>query len=264
MARIRSLHPGQWTDAKFVRCSPLARLLALALRNEADDQGVFVWEPMDLKIRYLAADNADVDALLAELEAHEQVRKYEVNGRHYGAVRNFTRYQRPKFPKFIHPITDDIRSYVASTHAATVEDEDDDDAFPRKGEKGLQRKEEGGRREKKEKASNDASGVAPSARQPAAHLPADWKPDDKLRAYAAKLGLNPGDIEREIVKFVGWFVDGGGSEKRRNPKGWRQSWQGWVGRAAKDLPPAPRANGEAPKPGTAEWYALHPEAKPTW
>lgn len=263
MARIRSVHPGQWTDAKFVRCSPLARLLALALRNEADDQGVFVWEPMDLKIRWLAADNADVDALLAELEAHEQVRRYEVNGRHYGAVRNFTRYQRPKFPKFVHPITDDIRSYVASTHVSTVEDGDEDDPFPRTGEKSLQRKEEGGRREKK-KEPNGSSGVAPSARQPAAHLPADWKPDDRQRDYAAKLGLNPADVEREVTKFVGYFTDGKGSDERRNDRGWRQSWQRWCGTAAKSLPPAPRPNGAAPSPGSPEWYALHPEAKPSW
>ena len=31
MARIRSLHPGQWTDEAFVQCSAFARLLALGL-----------------------------------------------------------------------------------------------------------------------------------------------------------------------------------------------------------------------------------------
>ena len=33
MARIRSIFPNQWTDDGFVSCSPLARLLAIALRN---------------------------------------------------------------------------------------------------------------------------------------------------------------------------------------------------------------------------------------
>ena len=58
MARIRSLHPGQWTDEAFVAVSPLARLLALGLRNEADDEGVFPWKPVTLRMRLLPADNA--------------------------------------------------------------------------------------------------------------------------------------------------------------------------------------------------------------
>lgn len=117
------------------------------------------------------------------------------------------------------------------------------------------------------KEPNGSSGVAPSARQPATHLPKDWKPDDRQREFAAKLGLNPGDIEREAAKFVGYWCDGKGSAKRRNDRGWRQSWQTWVGNAAKDLPAMPRPNGSGeglPTPGSREWYAAHPEAKPSW
>ncbi len=261
MARIRSVHPGQWTDGKFVRCSPLARLLAIALRNEADDQGVFVWEPVDLKIRYLPIDNADVDALLAELVANDQVRRYEIGGRQLGAIRNFGQYQKPKFPKAGFVITDEIRNYTMSTPFASVIGRVDEPSFPENGEKSLLMERRG---EEKKKEPNGSSGAARRERQPATHLPADWKPDERQRDYAAKLGLNPADIERETVKFVGYFADGRGSGQRRNPQGWRQSWQRWCGTAAKSLPPAPRANGEAPKPGSAEWYALHPEAKPTW
>ena len=268
MARIRSVHPGQWTDAKFVRCSPLARLLALALRNEADDQGVFVWEPVDLKIRLLPMDAVDVDALLTELEAHDQVRKYEVAGRHYGAIRNFGVYQRPKFPKEVHPITDDIRSYATPSRVATVKDGDDDGAFPRNEERAPQRE----RREVKEevkgkKEPNGSSGLARSERDPAAHLPADWKPDDALREYAAKLGLSPADIERDAVKFVAYFTEGDGSGQRRKAKGWRSSWHRWVAKTADKLPPMPRAGSAllaAPAPGTAEYYAQNPHLKPSW
>ena len=56
MPRIRSVHPGQWTDENFVSCRPTARLLALGLRNEADDQGIFEWKPLTLKMRLFAAD----------------------------------------------------------------------------------------------------------------------------------------------------------------------------------------------------------------
>ena len=40
---------------------------------------------------------------MAELEAVDIVRKYEVDGVHYGAIRNFYRFQRPKFPKLAPP-----------------------------------------------------------------------------------------------------------------------------------------------------------------
>jgi hypothetical protein len=49
--RIRSLHPEQFTDDQFVSCSPLARLLALGVRNQSDDNGIFEWNPVKLKMR---------------------------------------------------------------------------------------------------------------------------------------------------------------------------------------------------------------------
>ena len=91
MARIRSTFPGQWTDEEFVECQPLARLLILALRNEADDQGVFEWKPLGLKMRLMSADNVDVGELLAELEEHSHVKKFMANGKAYGAIRNFVK-----------------------------------------------------------------------------------------------------------------------------------------------------------------------------
>lgn len=114
MARIRSTHPEQWTDERFVTCSPLARLLALALRNEADDGGVFQWRPVQLKIRLMPADNCDVSELLAELEAAHVVRRYEINGSSYGAIRNFKRFQSPKKPREVHPRTEWVEEYVTT------------------------------------------------------------------------------------------------------------------------------------------------------
>lgn len=256
MARIRSLHPGQWTDEAFVSVSPTARLLALALRNEADDNGIFEWKPAGLKMRLFPMDAIDITALLSELLSADIVRQYEHGGRQFGAIRNFGRYQRPKKPKYIHFITDEFRTYVASREFGSEPGDDDDEEVPQKGELPAQRKEEGGRRDLK-KEPKGSSGVARRERQPAYHLPSDWKPDDRLREYAAKLGLQPADIEREHVKFVGWFFDGDGSDQRRNDRGWRQSWQRWVGKAAEKLPPAPRSASEAPKPGTDEFYRFH-------
>ena len=113
MARIRSVHPGQWTDVGFVSCSPLARLLAIGLRNEADDHGVFVWDALQLKMRILPADNVDVLALLDELLKYNQVRKFaDQSAKEYGVIRNFRRWQRPEKPKFLYPFPDNVIDYA--------------------------------------------------------------------------------------------------------------------------------------------------------
>nr|WP_314074751.1 hypothetical protein [uncultured Roseococcus sp.] len=94
MPRIRSIHHGQWTDEAFVSCSMAARLLAIGVRNLADDQGVFPWKPLTLKMQLFPADNVDVSALLAELSETGQLQRFEMNGQAYGAIRNFRRWQR--------------------------------------------------------------------------------------------------------------------------------------------------------------------------
>lgn len=112
MARIRSLHPGQWTDEAFVQCSAFARLLVLGLRNEADDQGVFEWKPTTIKMRLFPADSVDVVALLVELEQSGQIRHFEVAGKAFGAIRNFRKWQRPEKPNAVHPLPDGLRAFV--------------------------------------------------------------------------------------------------------------------------------------------------------
>lgn len=112
MARIRSTFPGQWTDEDFVACQPLARLLAISLRNEADDQGVFEWKPLGLKMKLMPVDNVDMNELLADLETHQQVKQFIVNGKAYGAIRNFVKYQKPKKPTKVHPLPAELRSWV--------------------------------------------------------------------------------------------------------------------------------------------------------
>jgi len=112
MARIRSVHPGLFTDEAFVSASPLARLLTIGLWTEASDYGVFEWKPITLKMRLLPVDNVDVATLLAELERHNIIRRFEHDGRQYGAIRNFCRFQRPKKPKRWAFMTDEIGTYI--------------------------------------------------------------------------------------------------------------------------------------------------------
>lgn len=169
MARIRSLHPSQWTDEKFVSCSPLARLLTLGLRNEADDQGIFEWKPLVLRMRLFPADAVDIEALLQELVDNDQIKSFEDSGKLYGAIRNFLRYQRPKAAKAVYPLPDALKSYVgifepgnaarheesepghATKNVISEITEDHPTEFPQNGEIPSQMKEEGGRRKDEKK-----------------------------------------------------------------------------------------------------------------
>ena len=112
MARIRSVHPGLFTDEAFVTCSPLARLLAIGIWTECDDQGAFEWKPITLKMRVLPADQTDVHALLDELIAGNIIARFTVDGHDYGVVRNFGKYQRPKKPQNKHPMPSEWRTYA--------------------------------------------------------------------------------------------------------------------------------------------------------
>lgn len=109
MPRIRSIHPGQWTDGDFMECSVYARLLCLALRNFADDRGAFRWKPKTIKAQCLPADNVDIEALLSELEENDQIIRYESSGKSYGLIADFTQWQKPKKPTAIYPIPEPVR-----------------------------------------------------------------------------------------------------------------------------------------------------------
>jgi hypothetical protein len=117
MARIRSNHPGQWSDEDFVGMSYPSRLLALGLRNLADDRGIFEWKPLTLKMQLFPADNEDMVPLMEELVANNQVLKFEVGGKSYGAIRNFMKWQRPKKPTYVHPAPEAVLKYVAASGA---------------------------------------------------------------------------------------------------------------------------------------------------
>lgn len=103
MPRIRSLHPDQWTDLPFVSCTPLARLLALGLRNFADDNGIIQLNPVGWKIQILPADSCDIHELIFELLDHDILRYYEADGREFVEIQGFSVEQKPKKPSYQHP-----------------------------------------------------------------------------------------------------------------------------------------------------------------
>lgn len=117
MARIRSVHPGLFTDEAFVSLSDAAQVFFIGLWTEADDQGLFEWKPLTLRMRLRPARDGSVDDLLAELEASNCIKRLTVNGKNLGAIRNFRRFQRPKKPNAIHVLPDEFRTYVGLSDA---------------------------------------------------------------------------------------------------------------------------------------------------
>lgn len=124
-ARIRSIHPDQWSDPEFVGLSASARLLTLGLRNFADDLGVFEWVPLKLRHWVLGFDPIDIDALLAELVDKQQVLTFTVKGKTYGAIRNFLKFQSPDRPTLTYPLPEgsqqtEVLEWVGVLHASVA------------------------------------------------------------------------------------------------------------------------------------------------
>lgn len=113
MARIRSIHPGLFTDEAFMSASAHARLLIIGIWTEAWDDGVFEWKPLTLKAKLFPADNVDMGSLLDELVSLDFVRPFDA-GKKYGAIRNFQKYQRPKKPNSSGVLPNSLHEYVGS------------------------------------------------------------------------------------------------------------------------------------------------------
>jgi hypothetical protein len=222
MSRIRSIHPGLWTDEAFVTLSPMARLLFMGIWNECDDMGSFAWAPLTLKMRILPADSADAAALLEEMIAAEIVLRYELAGKTYGAVRNFCQYQRPKKPGSTHPQTDEVREWV-NLNARTVRD--GGEPVPNQSETASelprQMKDGGG---DNEDCSDEQSSLSPQAGRGGKRLiPADWTPPPVSelppRARAcAELWTNA-SYQTEAEGFLLYWQ----SERKMKPD-WRATW----------------------------------------
>lgn len=215
MARIRSVHPGLFTDDCFITLSMTARLLMIGLWTEADDQGVFEWKPATLKVRIFPADNMDIEAALAELETSGVILAFQVGQKKYGAVRNFRKFQRPKSPKAVHPLPDPVCRFVGlcSDEPAPVTAEVIQ--FPQKGEidtaevtpilqngEIAPQMEDGGGKRKEEERKKDAACAAPDPRiaSDPGEKPDPTEPERELfRHGKTVLGANAGGLIKNLL-----------------------------------------------------------------
>lgn len=198
MARIRSIHPALFTDEAFASLSMAARVLLLGLWTEADDQGVFDWKPVTLKMRIMPVDNVSVPDLLLELEGWNAVKQFSQDGREFGAIRNFCKFQRPKTPKYRNLKSAEIRNYVASAYPISETTEPEPEPFPQKVETPPQM-EEGGDKGREGVKESSPTPSAPSSsdfeRFKAAYPKRDganpWQPAEKKFRALAKTGVDP-------------------------------------------------------------------------
>jgi hypothetical protein len=93
MARIRTLKPEFFTSHDIVSMTPLARLFYASLWCESDREGRLKWSTKTLKIRYFPVDDCDLDRLAQELIERGNLILYEVDGKKYAFLPNFTTHQ---------------------------------------------------------------------------------------------------------------------------------------------------------------------------
>lgn len=99
MARIRTVKPEMWTDAKIVRLSPLARLLFIGSWNFADDYGALTPDAFQLKLQVLPTESADADELVSELlDAGLFEVLVNADGVRFWHITNWNRHQRVNKP----------------------------------------------------------------------------------------------------------------------------------------------------------------------
>jgi hypothetical protein len=235
MSRIRSSHPGLWTDEAFVSLSSFARLLFMGLWNECDDKGCFPWSPLQMKMRILPADNVDAAELLAELERAGCIRAYEVSGKKYGAVRNFVKFQRPKSPNDIHPAHAAILVFAGHEVEIPATDEEKLPEHFRNGSGISPQREEGEEEEGEEESEPNGSCASDDALKPD-HVFDEWnqvaarigKPRVRDATPARRATVRNRIAQYDISDFVNVFGKVERSPFLRGDTGWPGCTFDWV------------------------------------
>jgi hypothetical protein len=230
MARIRSVHPGLFTDEAFMSASPLARLLMIGLWTEAWDDGVFEWKPIVIKARLFPADACDVVALLDELSALHVIKRVERSGKAWGLIRNFRKFQRPKKPNSSGIATADDVEFLGPEH---VSSEPVPNQF-RTSSEILPQMEDGGWRMEEKKKEEPAVLERASAPQPrkaspkarGSRIAPDWSPSPDDRQSARSEGMPEAEIDRTAAKFRDFWTGKAGASGVKLD--WPATWRNWV------------------------------------
>ena len=221
MSRIRSIHPGLFTDESFMTLTveaPLAIPLLLGIWAEADDDGVFEWKPLTLKVKTIPATGADTNELMGRLASLNFIRRFDIGDKSFGAIRNFKDWQRPKQPKVKFPKADWVAEYVGGRPEPVPHD------FPTDTEISSQREDGGGRM--KDEDITDAPQSEPSrARTDFSNLKAIFpiNPKSNLRKAEDTFGRLPTEEQVGILAaaehYRKWFIEDNLARNRPSTEG---------------------------------------------
>lgn len=95
MARARNIKPGFFRNADLAELSVEARLLFIGLWTIADREGRLDDRPKQIKMEIYPADSFDIGELLSELAGTDMLERYEVGGKKFIQIVNFTKHQNP-------------------------------------------------------------------------------------------------------------------------------------------------------------------------
>lgn len=253
MARIRSIHPGIFTDEEFMALTvdhPLAIALLIGLWVEADDAGTFEWKPLTLKARILPAITGNVADILAALCNSDFIRRFEIDGKPLGVIRNFAKFQRPKDPKDIYAFTEESRAYAGfnqdgsrpRSNLGPKQSASASEGLPKNTgsapEKPCQREEGGGRMEDGQVSPSSAhSALRRLCLEVVGTEPVALAQDFHEIENLASEGVTAEDVLNGMRAAM--------AEQSFRPRSWKQL-TGWCRRAAKDrLGNTPKHVGDA-------------------
>jgi hypothetical protein len=260
MARARNIKPGFCTNEDLAECSFEARLCFAMLPMIADREGRLEDRPKRIKGELFRFDSLDVEPLLAELEQHGFIVRYEVNGLDLIQIIAFAKHQNPhhREPESTLPPPPSLRldmdgkyskpeaSVPCNDCKASGKPEADSGCDPSKAsdqpkarhgfdpptsdlprgssrvDSGALIPDSGTMIPEKEKEPP----IGGKKKKPAKRCPPDFELTADLRAWAAD--AVPGvDVQGETEAFRD-------HEFRAGHTDWQGTWRNWMRRAAKD------------------------------
>jgi len=217
VARARNIKPAIMTNDELAELDPLARLLFIYLWMLADRSGRLEDRPKKIKGEALPYDNADVDAMLSELQASGFILRYQVEGHRLIQIVNFAKHQTPHIREADSSLPEPVQS---TAKAVPRQVQGDGEALPRSPDSLIP-----------DSLIPDSliadSGATEAPAPKGKRLPAEWMLPDAWREWALnefKTWL-PETVQREADRFKDFWTAKPGKDGVKSD--WLATWRNW-------------------------------------